>query len=250
MNNARQVLAKTPLPCSQPLQAAASPVAIAAQAMATTPSLWEAAAAAELVRRCPRVLELAYRTESAMLSPLWLHHLFVTMGRAQRVLEIGASALAGWLGLFGDEHRRTSNHAVSVTTISADPALLALRRSEAVAGSALQLCVSHWSELSLGGASGFLPDFAALPNGASFDLVIVSPQAWGGTQPVAALVLPAIGHLLALDGFSVHLQGISAADQHNATAQWRQVVPQLELRCGDFGGSVLSIASTTSATSS
>ncbi|MFO1333254.1 MAG: hypothetical protein U1E95_12480 [Rubrivivax sp.] len=89
------------------------------------------------------MLELAYRTESAMLSPLWLHHLFVTMGRAQRVLEIGASALAGWLGLFGDEHRRTSNHAVSVTTISADPALLAYAGAEAAAGSARCACVSH-----------------------------------------------------------------------------------------------------------
>ncbi|MFO1333253.1 MAG: hypothetical protein U1E95_12475 [Rubrivivax sp.] len=64
-----------------------------------------------------------------------------------------------------------------------------------------------------------------MPNGASFDLVIVSPQAWGGNQPVAALVLPAIGHLLALDGFSVHLQAFppptNTTPQRNGARSYR-----------------------------
>jgi Glycosyltransferases involved in cell wall biogenesis len=253
--SARIVLAKPALPCTRPAREAVDPVSAAAAVArpwapvvrertaaptvaATDP--WSAAAAAELVRRCPRVLAALRHAPAAAADPVFLNDLHAAVGRARRVLEIGASPLLGWLAAFAAD-----TGTATITSLAADTDRINARRRElrlAGAETSVQIIESRWAELTLGDTTGYLPDPGALDGQAPFDLVIVAPDAWGA-RVAANLALPAVAPLLSLEGFTVHLQGVDADVQQDAAAQWRALAPELELLCGDFGGSVLTVIS-------
>ncbi len=243
---AQEILHKPPLPLvkgGRDAQAAAGSIETSSGAQlarfAEPSAVWGEKAADLLVVACPTLLDAQAVVGRSSLTPMqvWTLWQFISSGRSNRILHVGAASSAVFLAAL-----TAAAQGVTLTCLtSSSEQAERLSAKLAVSGfsGVVEIVEATSASVTVGSVTAPFADTKALSSEAKFDLVIVDVREEEAEGNCASVSLPAIAPLLEPAGFRLGVLTRERASAEFAVDGWRRLSSGLKFCLDGIGGTGL-----------